>query len=450
MWWASVVGAAVIVIGVAGVGTAVQVQYAGLTYGEPYRLPATSGEDLVVPAIAPGGDTPADPALPAVLDALATQHSGELGSFGARVTDVSSGEVIWSRSPGTALRPASSTKVLTAAAAILSLGPDDRLETQVIQGAEPGTVIIRAVGDVGLTKDNIAELAGQLKDSGKDIQKVLVDTSAWPGETLLPGWEDADIDAGFIAPMEPVMLYGGRIGATTGDVPRTHTPAKDVAAALAQAVGASQSGVAKSADLAGEKEPEVLARTQSATLVQRLYTMMVHSDNVMAEAIGREIAHAHGQAPTAEGATTATLEILTRHGFDTTGVSLHDNSGLSTNNRITPQLLDAVLARAATERDLRDVLTVLPVAGGEGTLENRYSAEAGRGFVRAKTGTLTETSALAGTVTGQNNHIYTFAFMSNGTEVTEQRAALDTLASALRDAGSSDGAARTSAGAAAE
>lgn len=436
MWWASIAGAAVVVIGVISAGTYVQVQYSGLQYGEPYRLPAGSGQQLVVPAAAPGSEATSDPDLPEALDALAAQHAGALARFGGHVTDVSTGETVWDHSAEQALRPASSTKVLTAAAAILSLGSDDRIETQVVAGAEPGTVVIRAAGDVGLTKESIADLAEQLEGSGQEIDRVLVDTSAWPGETLLPGWDAADIDAGFIAPMEPAMLYGARLGATTGDVPRSHTPAKDVAAALAQAVGASSSGTAGADD--APADAQVLARTSSDTLVQRLHTMMLHSDNIMAEAIGREIATSRGKAPTAEGATAATLEILSQHGFDTSGVSIHDNSGLSPENRITPKLLDAIIARAATERELRDLLGALPVAGGEGTLQNRYVKAAGRGFVRAKTGTLTETSALVGTVTGENNHIYTFAFMSNGAEITGQRAAVDALASALREAGAED------------
>ena len=60
-------------------------------------------------------------------------------------------------------------------------------------------------------------------------------------------------------------------------------------------------------------------------------------------------------------------------------------------------------------------------------------ATAAEDAVAAKTGTLDETSGLAGTVTSQNGNVYAFAFLSNGSNVLEARRALDELASVLRD-----------------
>ena len=78
-------------------------------------------------------------------------------------------------------------------------------------------------------------------------------------------------------------------------------------------------------------------------------------------------------------------------------------------------------------------MATLPVAAGEGTLVERYTDLPGRGWVRAKTGTLDETSGLAGTVTSEHGNVYTFAFLSNGSSVLPARQALDELASALRE-----------------
>ncbi|MBZ8176480.1 D-alanyl-D-alanine carboxypeptidase/D-alanyl-D-alanine-endopeptidase [Corynebacterium sp. 3HC-13] len=427
LWWVSVVAASAVVVSVGGTGAYAQLQYAGLQHEEPFHLAEPSDHDLVVPALAPGSQTDTDNTqLAARLAALAEKRQADLGSFGAQVTDATTGEVVWELNPDQALRPASSTKLLTAAAAIMALGGQDRVETTVVRGDKPGTVVIKAAGDVGLTKKQIADLASQLGDG---ITTVLIDTSVWPGEKMLAGWNEQDIDAGFIAPMEPTMLYGARIGATTGDVPRSHTPALDVAKALAQAVGAKNSG-----EGVAPADADVLAKTSSDTLAERLHTMMLYSDNVMAEALGREIALSQGKPGTAQGATTATLDILSAHGFDVSGIKINDSSGLSVDNRITPALLNSIIDRAVQDDELRDLLSALPVAGGEGTLEQRFVRESARGLLRAKTGTLTETSALAGTVTGSNNHIYTFGMLSNGAEVESQRAALDALASTLRDA----------------
>lgn len=73
------------------------------------------------------------------------------------------------------------------------------------------------------------------------------------------------------------------------------------------------------------------------------------------------------------------------------------------------------------------------MAHGDGTLEIRYEDLPGRGWVRAKTGTLTGTNALVGTVTAQSGRVYTFALLSNGSDILAGREALDEFASALRE-----------------
>jgi D-alanyl-D-alanine carboxypeptidase/D-alanyl-D-alanine-endopeptidase (penicillin-binding protein 4) len=84
------------------------------------------------------------------------------------------------------------------------------------------------------------------------------------------------------------------------------------------------------------------------------------------------------------------------------------------------------------------MLSGLPVAGGDGTLDDRFTggeSASGRGFVRAKTGTLTGVSALAGVVTDADGRLLTFALMANGTSPAESRPQLDSLAAALRECG---------------
>lgn len=429
VWWGVTAGVlAVAVAGVAGVGVASQRLYGDLEHAPAYAVERP--EPVIVPAEAEGQVDNA--ALGRRLAQLADDPA--LGTLHGRVTDTVTGEVVWERNPDDPLQPASATKVLTSAAAILELGPADRLTTEVVAGDTPGTVVIRAAGDVWLTPERMDELAEQVGQA----DTVLIDTSAWSGPALLPGWEDEDVDGGYVAPLEPAMIHGARIGAATGDVPRSHTPALDVAQALADRVGATT--VEKGPVPA---EAQVLATVESPTLLERLGDMMVWSDNVMAEAIGREVAISRGHTADGEGATTATLEVLAEHGFDTSAVTLEDNSGLSLHNLIPPGLLDDILHTAAAEpaedgedteeNELRPLLAALPVAGGTGTLTDRYQDMSGRGWVRAKTGTLTGTSALAGVVTADSGRVYSFALLSNDSEILSARAALDGFASAIRE-----------------
>lgn len=421
-WIATAAAVSVAVAGVAGTGVAYQEKYAALEHAPALTIPAPA--PLLEPARAEAPVNNA--ALAQRLEPLAQDPA--LADFGVQVTDAVTGETVFAQNATAALRPASSTKVLTAAAAIAELGHDDRIVTPVVRGELPGTVVIKAAGDVWLDEARLDDLAAQIEESMPEVSGVFIDTSAWSGETILEGWDPQDIDAGFVAPLEPAMLYGARLGATTGDVPRSHTPALDVASALAKRLGVSTVGQAQA-----PAQAEAVAETASPTLVERISAMMEDSDNVMAEAIGREVALHRGYSADAAGATQATLGALTEHGLSTTDVEIFDNSGLSVRNRITPALLDNILHEAATKPLLRPILAALPVAGGSGTLAERYGDLPGRGWVRAKTGTLDETSALAGVVTATTGRVYTFAMISNGSEVPAARQAMDALASAIRE-----------------
>ena len=413
--WTWVAGAVALaaVGGVAGFGIAAHEQLSEITHAPPYELQSAPQ------ALEPATPSPIDDAsLRTTLASLA--DNPDLGTFHGHVTQASSGDVVFDRASDEALTPASVTKVLTASAALLSLGSQDRITTEVVRGANPGEVVIKAAGDVWLDDDAMDELAQQVGQA----DTVLIDTSAWEGmPELMPGWDPLDIDGGFVAPLQPAMLSGGRLnGETSGDVARSHTPALEVAQALAERVGAQNVAL-------GEGDGEVVAAVESPTLVERLELMMKNSDNVYAEAIGREVALARGTTD----APGATLSVLEERGFNTVGLVLRDNSGLSADNLIAPKLLDAVLYDATSMPELRPLLSALPVAAGEGTLLDRYGDLPGRGWVRAKTGTLDGTASLAGTVTSVNGNVYTFALICNDADVLAARRAMDEFTSALRE-----------------
>ena len=413
--WTWVAGAVALaaVGGVAGFGIAAHEQLSQITHAPPYELQSAPQ------ALEPATPSPIDAAsLETALASLS--DNPDLGTFHGHVTQASSGDVVFDRASDEALTPASVTKVLTASAALLSLGAQDRITTEVVRGANPGEVVIKAAGDVWLDADAMDELAQQVGQA----DTVLIDTSAWEGmPELMPGWDPLDIDGGFVAPLQPAMLSGGRLnGETSGDVARSHTPALEVAQALAERVGAQNVGV-------GAADGEVVAAVESPTLVERLELMMKNSDNVYAEAIGREVALARGTTD----APGATLSVLEERGFNTAGLVLRDNSGLSADNLIAPKLLDAVVYDATSMPELRPLLSALPVAAGEGTLLDRYGDLPGRGWVRAKTGTLDGTASLAGTVTSVNGNVYTFALICNDADVLAARRAMDEFTSALRE-----------------
>jgi D-alanyl-D-alanine carboxypeptidase/D-alanyl-D-alanine-endopeptidase (penicillin-binding protein 4) len=122
------------------------------------------------------------------------------------------------------------------------------------------------------------------------------------------------------------------------------------------------------------------------------------------------------------------------------GASLVDSSGLSVANLLTAKTLDEVVNAAAgpDQPVLRPMVDLLPIAGGSGTLSNRFvggdPVKSPAGWLRAKTGSLTKINSLAGIVTDTNDRVLTFAFISNNAGI-EGRTAIDALAGLLRTCG---------------
>ena len=179
-----------------------------------------------------------------------------------------------------------------------------------------------------------------------------------------------------------------------------------------------------------------IASVQSPPLMQRLRDMMNFSDNVMAESIGREVAVALSRPASFDGAARSVLATLDDAGIDTSGARLFDSSGLSVDDRLTALTLDEIVTAAVGDSApaLRPLVDLVPIAGGSGTLSNRYLDTAAAGYLRGKTGSLTGTNTLTGFVTDKSGRVLTFALMSNDAGPTG-RTALDAFAATLRSCG---------------
>jgi D-alanyl-D-alanine carboxypeptidase/D-alanyl-D-alanine-endopeptidase (penicillin-binding protein 4) len=411
--------------------------------------PALAVADPGVMPLADSAPKPTPDRLAATLAPFVADPN--LGAFTGRITDAMTGAQLWALGEGVPMQPASVNKVLTTSAALLTLDRDARLTTTVLSDPDtPGLIILKGGGDPTLSAaapstptwyrdaPRISDLTDQVKRAGLAVTAVQVDASAFSGPTMAPGWDPLDIENGDIAPMESVMLDGGRTQPVSVDSRRSTTPALDAGRALAASFGVDPASVTfLRSPVAGSKE---IASVQSPPLIERLREMMNASDNVMAESIGREVAAALKRPQSFSNAVQAVLGQLDAAGIDTTGAALVDSSGLSVDDRLTAETLDEVVNAAAGSQTpkLRPLLDLLPIAGGSGTLSNRFlDTDAGRaaaGFLRAKTGSLTATNTLAGIVTDASGRVLTFALMSNNAGPTG-RTAIDALAATLRSCG---------------
>jgi serine-type D-Ala-D-Ala carboxypeptidase/endopeptidase (penicillin-binding protein 4) len=456
---------------------------AGLTVADmlPSRLarlqvPVTAVHAVVnaTPVLAPAGSssTTEGTALPTAsgLGKMLGQAlpAAETGSgVGLEVADAATGKVLYSDNAGTTATPASTTKVVTAVAALAVLGAGARFSTTVRQSG--GTVVLVGGGDPTLAVDEYpssdyprpatlaqlaAETARALEAQGRHSVRLGYDTSLYSGPDLAPGWTDSDVTTGNVTPIVSLEADQGRLtdsGALEdSDDPVNYRPrATDPAGLTAEAFGKllEKDGIVVSspAPAVAAKSARTLASVQSPPLVQVAEQMLQESNNVIAENLARHVALALGQPATFAGAATAEVTELRRLSIKTP-VSLVDGSGLSPEDGIAPQTLVGVLQAAAAQPRLRGALTGLPVAGFTGTLSAGESdfggiSGAARGVVRAKTGNLTTVATLAGLAYDKGGRLLLFAIMApqipSAEQLQQAADAIDSAAAGLAACGCS-------------
>lgn len=177
----------------------------------------------------------------------------------------------------------------------------------------------------------------------------------------------------------------------------------------------------------------VLAEVRSQPLYIILREMNKDSDNFIAEMLFRWLV-SNGRQPDAgdTAAGNAMEAMMSALGFGPGSYRIVDGSGMSRYNLCSPEQLVAVLRQLYSRREIRpELLAMLPIAGTDGTLQNRLASFAGR--VRAKTGTMTSISALAGFAFGDGDRVYVFAMMFNNYTATagEVRRLQDRILEAL-------------------
>lgn len=433
-----------------------------------HQAPATlAARDGLAP-LAPSAPLPVAAAVRGQLDPLLKPDGG--GTFTGFVQDALTGQVLFDRGGSANRVPASNMKLLTAVAALRSLGPERRFATSVMAGPQPGQVVLVGGGDVllGAGSSNpdaimgragLATLADQtvasLRASGVTGKtSVLLDDSVFTGPALNPAWDAGDIAAGEVAPVYPLALNAARTDPAILTGPRPQDAAlaaarefagllraKGKAAGLAVAAGVVRVPATGTAALDGGPQA-TLAQVESATVAEQVNWMLQTSDNYLAEVLGRMAAVAGGLAGSYDAATAAVRTQVGEAGIATDTMILADVSGLAMENKVSArQVAEVVRAiTSGTDPRLRAALDGFPVAGLTGTLDARYgdaATEYGAGLVRAKTGTLNTVLALSGYVVDADGRLLVFSFIGNGLTpgAAGNRVALDQAATALAACG---------------
>jgi D-alanyl-D-alanine carboxypeptidase/D-alanyl-D-alanine-endopeptidase (penicillin-binding protein 4) len=152
---------------------------------------------------------------------------------------------------------------------------------------------------------------------------------------------------------------------------------------------------------------------QSANLESLVGVTNRMSANLSAEMLLKRMGAEVFDGGTFEDGSRAVKAYISAIGMDSSKLHSVDGSGLSRRNLVSPSILVELL-RANWESDsVRGLFASLPVAGSLGTLANRMREAPVAGRVRAKTGTLDQTSSLAGYVVTARGRPIAFALMSN-------------------------------------
>ncbi|MGA7206920.1 MAG: D-alanyl-D-alanine carboxypeptidase/D-alanyl-D-alanine-endopeptidase [Specibacter sp.] len=394
----------------------------------PTALSAVSG----IASLSSAAPVPDEAKLAAGLDA-ALKNDG-VGQFSAYVTDAVTGKALYSLDGDADRTPASNLKLLTAAAALKSLGAQTRLATSVVSGPTPNTLVLKAGGDAMLAAGDsdptavmghaglstlAKETAAALTAAGaKGPVTLSLDDSLFTGPALNPNWDFGDVEVGEIAPIYPIALYAGRFSAGVMTAPRPQdaamTAAETFATALAEAGVATTGEISRAAAPAGK----VLASVDSATVAQQVQYLLAESDNYEAEVMARLVAVAQKQEASNAGAMAAVRQVVQGLGVSLDGVVTVDNCGLGHGNLVSAHTLVEVIAMMLKNpgADVGQALEGLPIAGLTGTLGARFTGPAtvdAAGLVRAKTGTLNVVSALTGYVINAQGRLLAFSIIGN-------------------------------------
>ncbi len=142
-----------------------------------------------------------------------------------------------------------------------------------------------------------------------------------------------------------------------------------------------------------------------------LALILKNSDNLAAESLFK---HAGAVWAKTTGSSENSLAMLNKYleniGVKSEDIKIVDGSGVSKNNLMTSDFMTDFLVYKSGEEDFEEFTQMLP-APGVGTLKNRMLYL--KDNLRAKTGTLSDTSAIAGYITTRRGRVLAFDIMIN-------------------------------------
>ena len=328
-----------------------------------------------------------------------------------------------------ALPPASTQKSWVVSTALLALGGDSRQRTEVAAtatataGVLPGSLWLVAGGDPYLTTLDLSALARSVREAGVTMVDgdLRLDDSRYDMLRRNPGWKSRWV------PNELGPLSAFAVDRNRGrrDAVYLSDPALPNAVRFRDLLRAE--GVVVRGTVRRDLRPAAaltVAQRESATLAANSARLLKASDNFAAELLLKEVGRVVRGTGSSRAGLAGVAEVLGEQGVRVGRGA--DGSGLSSVDRQTTAGQVAMLRAVGASAAGPGLRAALPVACVDGTLWRRMCRTAAAGNVRAKTGTLSGVTALAGYATTRSGRPARFAIQLSGVrDAARARAAID-------------------------
>lgn len=340
----------------------------------------------------------------AKLNRLVDHPMFETSQLGMMVYDLTADSAIFRHNERQMMRPASTMKVITAITAIDRLGGSFQFRTSLqYTGSVMGNTLNGRLYCVGgfdplFNIDDMKAFIEGIRQMGVDTIRgaIVADKTMKEKDSLGTGWCWDDKN-----PILSPLLVSRKDNFVSRLVDELH-----------------DAGIVVEAVLEEGKAPEeaFVICTRFHTIDQVLMKMLKDSDNLFAESMFYQIAASTDQrTATAKQARAVIRRLVERVSPSTSLCKIADGSGLSLYNYISPEIEIGMLRYAFRNSPIYlHLYNALPVAGEDGTLKSRMRGTDAQGNVRAKTGTLTGISSLAGYLTAANGHTLCFCIINQG------------------------------------
>lgn len=360
------------------------------------------------------------------------------GNFSVAIA-AADGTIAAERNLDTEREPASTTKTLTAFAAVHTLEMSGTLDTEVyLTHADTSpTIVLQGHGDMLLGEGQndpshingragLATLAQNtaqsLRQRGIDQVALAVDDSLFGDDNTSTALEQNNDGNAMYTPLSSMAVDGGRMryGLTADpdaftDYPTlSRTTASDAAQTFRSLLTRQGITVTDSSDTSGTEASARIAKVSSAPLNEVMAFMLRHSDNTLAELFARLTALKLGLGNSMDADIQAVVQVLRANDIPTDGLHLTSCSGLAAGTQLRiPTLLAVQRSLVGLDDGGAAEIEGLSVPGLTGTARNRAASDDIKGLARVKTGSLGGVRALAGNVSREHGGVLLFAVIVN-------------------------------------